>query len=81
MSEKRFTTDYSDFIKKDKTFIKRDNERLTYKEIVDLLNEQQSAIIELQERIIDLKDDKNQLHKVISKLRQEVAELKTRNAV
>ena len=39
MSEKRFTTDYSDFIQNDKTFIKRGNERLTYKEIVDLLNE------------------------------------------
>ncbi len=50
-------------------------------EIVDKLNEQQSTIIELQEIIIELKDDKNQLHKVISKLRQEVAELKTRNAV
>lgn len=49
--------------------------------LFDKLNEQQSTIIELQERIIDLKDDKNQLHKVISKLRQEVAELKTRNSV
>ena len=48
MSEKRFTTDYSDFLKNDKTFIKRGNERLTYKEIVDLLNEQQELIEELQ---------------------------------
>jgi len=49
--------------------------------LFDKLNEQQATIIELQERIIDLKDDKNQLHEVISKLRQEVAELKIRNAV
>lgn len=48
---------------------------------MEKVNEQQSTIIRLQEIISGLKDDKNQLHKVISKLRQEVAELKTRNAV
>ena len=56
MSEKRFTTDYSDFIQNDKTFIKRGNERLTYKEIVDLLNEQQ-ATIERLERKLELKTE------------------------
>ncbi len=50
-------------------------------EMPEKINEQQAKIIQLQEIIIDLKDDKNQLHKVISKLRQEVAELKTRNSV
>ena len=48
--EKRFTTDYSDFLQNDKTFIKRGNERLTYKEIVDLLNEQQATITELAKK-------------------------------
>lgn len=43
-------------------------------ELLDLLNDQQATIIEL-------KDDKNHLYKAIIKLRQEVAELKTRNAV
>lgn len=49
--------------------------------IVDRLNEQQTTLTALKEENNKLKDDKNQLHKVISKLRQEVAELKTRNAV
>ena len=34
-----------------------------FSDICNILNEQQSTIIELQEIIIDLKDDKNQLHK------------------
>ena len=49
MTEKRFTTDYSDLLKNNKTFIKMDNERLTYEEIVDLLNEQQATISQLEE--------------------------------
>ena len=48
VSEKRFTTDYADLIKCNKTWIKRGNERLTYEEIVDLLNEQQARIKELE---------------------------------
>lgn len=58
-----------------------DKDYYKFSDICNVLNEQQSTIMELQEIIIDLKDDKNQLHKVISKLRQEVAELKTRNSV
>ena len=54
------------------------NQRLGFaysvEEIVEVLNN-------MGDRIDDLEDDKEQLHKVISKLRQEVAELKTRNAV
>lgn len=46
-----------------------------------LLNEQQDTITGFQEKIFELRDDKEQLHTEISKLRQEVAELKTRNAV
>lgn len=56
MSEKRFTTDYSDLLKNDKTFIKMDNERLTYEEIVDLLNE--------------LNDENNELEKENEKLKK-----------
>lgn len=51
-----------------------DTELMPITEVVDLLNDQQATIIEL-------KDDKNHLYKAIIKLRQEVAELKTRNAV
>ena len=77
MSEQRFT-----FIANyDWWFVCDGKKRLHSEQVVDTLNEQQATIIELQEIIIELKDDKNQLHKVISKLRQEVAELKTRNAV
>lgn len=54
------------------------NQRLGFaysvEEIVEVLNN-------MGDKIDNLKDDKNQLHKVISKLRQEVAELKIRNAV
>ena len=56
MSEKRFTTDYSDLLKNNKTFIKMDNERLTYEEIVDLLNKQQSTIQSLKEENRKLKN-------------------------
>ena len=83
MSEQRFVKDHSYLVNYNKYCI-LDNvqqKHLYLYEVVGLLNEQQSTIIELQEIIIELKDDKNQLHKVISKLRQEVAELKTRNAV
>lgn len=51
MSKKQFTTDYSDLLKNDKTFIKKGNERLTYEEIVDLLNEQQSTISQLEGKV------------------------------
>ena len=57
MSAKRFTTDYSDLLKNNKTFIKMDNERLTYDEIVDLLNEQQTTINELEEENKKLIED------------------------
>ena len=54
------------------------NQRLkiaySVEEIVEVLNN-------MGDKIDDLKDDKEQLHKVISKLRHEVAELKTRNSV
>ena len=79
MSEKRFTTkgiiisNYGVWDTDDKPYANDD--------VVDLLNEQQATIIDLQEIVIDLNDDKNQLYKLIIKLRQEVAELKTRNAV
>ena len=59
----------------------KSGEKMTSDEVVEILNNQQATIIELQKIVIDLKDDKNQLHKVIIKLTQEVAELKTRNAV
>ncbi len=50
-------------------------------EVAPILNEQQDTITGFQEKIFELRDDKEQLHTEISKLRQEVAELKTRNAV
>ena len=56
MSEKRFTTDYSDFLKNSETFIKMDGERLTYEEVVDLLNEQQATINKLKEENKKLKN-------------------------
>ena len=56
MSDKRFTTDYSDFLKNAKTFIKMDNKRLTYEEIVDLLNEQQDTINKLREILEEAED-------------------------
>lgn len=85
MNEKRFTTDYSDFIQNDKTFIKRGNERLTYKEIVDLLNEQQSKITELEKNFEDLVNWSTEISKrnvlldeKIGRLQQENKELKNK---
>ena len=84
MSEKRFKPSDPNVPIPNYLAIIWDSEKckhMSQDDVVVCLNEQQEKIIELQEIIIDLKDDKNQLHKVISKLRQEVAELKTRNAV
>lgn len=86
MSEKRFIRNIVGNIydsEKDKWFEEDwKGKPLDYDDdLIVFLNEQQDTIFKLQEIIIDLKDDKNQLHKVISKLRQEVAELKTRNSV
>lgn len=58
MSEKRFTTDYSDLLQNDKTFIKKGNKRLTYGEIVDLLNKQQATIEHLKKRLYDFEKRK-----------------------
>ena len=38
MTEKRFTTDYYNFVRDDKTYIKDNDVRMTYEQIVDLLN-------------------------------------------
>ncbi|MBO7444751.1 MAG: hypothetical protein J6T69_08045 [Methanobrevibacter sp.] len=92
MIDKRFT-----LVKKGNGWVVDDNSRkkfyLTPNDVVRLLNNlhQENQQLKhyklyednkrLQTIIADLKDDKNQLHKVISKLRQEVAELKTRNSV
>ena len=64
MSEKRFTTDYSDFLKNTQTFIKMDGERLTYEEVVDLLNKQQSTIIKQDEEIRKLKRTERSWRKI-----------------
>ena len=72
MSEKRFI-----FATNEKWFL-FDNETEDFMDMEDCkdkLNEQQSTIIELQETIIDLKDDKNQSYKVIIKLRQIVCDM------
>ena len=39
MTAKRFTTDYEDFLKEDMTFIKNNDKRMTFQEVVNLLNE------------------------------------------
>ena len=91
MSEKRFTTDYSDFLQNSKTFIKMDNERLTYEEIVDLLNEQTSIIRrdeisiqtmmsnmeKLEEEKIELMEDNACQYREIQKLESENDDLRT----
>ena len=79
MSEKRFTTDYSDFIQNDKTFIKRGNERLTYKEIVDLLNEQQATIRRLQDLCGESDGENAKLRIENKRLQEEIKLLKPTN--
>ena len=39
MTEKRYTTDYYEFIREDKTYVKDNDVRMTYNQIVDRLNE------------------------------------------
>jgi chromosome segregation ATPase len=81
MSEKQVIVTLEDGFGRVQTKI---NTELSAPQLMDKImeiEEQQSTIIGLQEIMSGLKDDKNQLHKVISKLRQEVAELQTRNAV
>ena len=54
MTAKRFTTDYRDFLKEDMTFIKNNDKRMTFQEIVDLLNEQHETIERLKDNIDEL---------------------------
>ena len=75
MTEKRFTTDYSDLLKNNKTFIKMDNERLTYEEIVDLLNKQDEKIKELTTKRDLLVQKKNRYFRLYN---SSVAEVKAR---
>lgn len=84
MSEKRFTLRTNSVSMNYPSGMIFDNKKqhsLYLDEVVFVLNEQQDTITGFQEKIFELRDDKEQLHTEISKLRQEVAELKTRNAV
>ena len=44
MTEKRYTTDYYEFIREDKTYVKDNDVRMTYNQIVDRLNEYELLI-------------------------------------
>ena len=50
MTEKRFTTDYYNFVRDDKTYIKDNDVRMTYEQIVDLLNNYSEENEQLKQR-------------------------------
>ena len=74
MTAKRFTTDYKDFLKEDMSFIKNNDKRMTFQEIVDLLNKQHETI----ER---LKDNCKVLDEVKCEIAEENEQLKHRLAI
>ena len=51
MTEKRFTTDYYNFVRDDKTYIKDNDVRMTYEQIVDLLNNYSEENEQLKQQV------------------------------
>ena len=59
MTAKRFTTDYEDFLKEDMTFIKNNDKRMTFQEVVNLLNELYEENQRLKKENAELKKELN----------------------
>ena len=49
MTEKRYTTDYYEFIREDKSYVRDNGVRMTYNQIVDRLNEYELLISKINE--------------------------------
>ena len=80
MTEKQFTTDYYNFIRDDRTYIKDNNVRMTYEQITDLLNSLSEENEQLKFQLKECREHKlfsrRELEKENEQLKSENQELK-----